>query len=215
MQAKSNDTTHKKEERACPPKPRLPTGGFARRRAVFLDRDGVINHEVNYLARVEDLRLIRGAAAAIRRLNTLGILAVVITNQGGIAKGLFTEKDLHRIHKEIHRRLGRQGARLDGVFYCPHRPEGVVKEYVTVCLCRKPGTLMVEKAVKELDIDFKKSFFVGDATLDILTGKNAGVTTILVETGYGGSDKKHEVTPDFTAKDLSHAVKIIEKHGKK
>jgi len=195
-------------------KKRVYPSKLQRRRAVFLDRDGVINIEVNHLRRAEDFRLIGGAGTAIKRLNELGSLAVVITNQGGIAKGLFTEKDLHGIHQEMHRRLGRRGARLDAVFYCPHRPEGVVKEYVTVCLCRKPATLMVEKAVKELNIDIVGSFFVGDSTGDILTGKRAGVTTILVETGHGGNDKKHEVTPDFTAKDLAHAVKIIEKHSK-
>ncbi|MBI2888532.1 MAG: HAD family hydrolase [Candidatus Liptonbacteria bacterium] len=187
---------------------------MAKRRAVFLDRDGVINKEVDHLNKVEDLRLLPGAAKSIAELNRMGLLTVIISNQGAVAKGLLTAEGLEKINAELLRRLARRGARIDGVYLCLHHPEGSVKKYRLKCDCRKPNPGMVFQAAKELKIDLKKSFFVGDTTSDMLTGQRAGVATILVETGYGGRDKKHEVKPDATVKNLLEAVRYIRRVSK-
>lgn len=181
-------------------------------KAVFLDRDGTINHEVHHLRRVEDLRLLPGTAKAIHDLNRLGYLVIVITNQSAIARGLVDEAGARAIHDELVGRLSKKGASLDGIYYCPHHPKGAVEKYRRVCVCRKPETGMIRKAAKKHNIDLKKSFFIGDTTCDIETGSRAGLTTILVKTGYGGKDGAHKVVSDFTVRNLREAARII-KHS--
>lgn len=177
-----------------------------------MDRDGTLNVEVDYVSDVPQLKLLPRAAAAVRRLNQAGIPAVLITNQGGVAKGLFTEKKLAAIHGKLVEMLAAEGARLDAIFYCPHHPEGTVKEYAIACACRKPGIGMIEKAARELGINLGRSFFVGDMTGDILAGRRAGLTTILVRTGAGGGDGRYEAEPHFVAEDVFEAVDVIEKY---
>ena len=180
-------------------------------KAVFLDRDGTINKEVDVLRDVKQLKVLPGAAEAIKKINQLGFLAIIITNQPVIARGWLTEKEVDAIHAVLIKRLNKKGAKIDAVYYCPHHPNANLKKYRLVCSCRKPDIGMIKKAVKELKIDIKKSFLIGDSTSDILAGNRIGLKTILVKTGYAGQDGKYKARPDFTAKNLIEAVEIIEK----
>jgi len=184
-----------------------------KQRAVFLDRDGVINEEVDQLCNVKDLKIYSFAAKAIKRMNDLGYLVIIITNQPMIAKGFMTEKDLDAIHKKLETELGKEGAKIDAIYYCPHHPEkgfpGEVKELKIKCNCRKPKIGLFLRAKKDFNIDLKKSFCIGDQTMDILAGKRAGCKTILVKTGYGGKDGKFNIRADFVATNLLDATKFI------
>ena len=180
--------------------------------AVFLDRDGTINREVDVLRNVKQLRILPGAAKAIKLINKMGYLAVIITNQPVVARGWRTEEELDEIHAILIRRLGRTGAKIDGVYYCPHHPTANIKKYRMRCTCRKPGIAMIRRAARQFNIEMKGSYMIGDSTRDVLTGKRAGVKTILVKTGYAGEDGKYNVKPDFVAKNLLAAVKIIGKN---
>jgi len=157
----------------------------------------------------DDFRLLPGTAAAIRRLNVAGIPVIVVTNQGGIALGYLTEDDLAAIHERMAELLAAEGAHVDKVYSCPCYPGGTIPRYAKESPDRKPGTGMLERARDELGIDLPKSFLVGDATTDILAGLRAGCTTILVQTGFGGSDAKVVAEPDHTARDLAEAVELI------
>ncbi len=173
--------------------------------AVFIDRDGTINEDVDYLNKVDELRLISGAGAAVKRINQAGLKAVVITNQSAIARGYLSEEGLLAIHEKLVRLLAVDGARLDGVYYCPHHPDDG-------CNCRKPASGMVLAAAKDLDVDLKKSYIIGDKISDIQLGYNLGLTSILVMTGYGRGQKEllsPRIRPDFIADDLYHAVEWI------
>lgn len=184
------------------------------KRAVFLDRDGVIIKEVDNLRRVSQLRLIPGAAKAIQALNKMGVLVIIITNQPVVARGWITEKELAHIHSILLKRLAKKGAKIDALYYCPHHPEANLKKYRQKCFCRKPNIGLIKKAIKDFSISIKKSFIIGDQTRDILTGKNAGLKTILIKTGYGGRDGKFNVKPDFEAKNLIKAIEIVKNYGK-
>lgn len=177
--------------------------------AVFLDRDGVLIRDVDHLSREDQLRLLPGAVKALGRLNRAGWLAVIISNQAAVAKGMLAEAEMYRIGEVLNSRIIKRGARLDAVYYCPHHPEGKVLEYVCKCKCRKPEPGLILKAAKEMSIDLKRSYLVGDKTGDILAGEKAGIKTILVETGYGGGDGKYPMRPDYVTKNLMGAVKII------
>lgn len=180
-------------------------------KAVFLDRDGVINREVDVLRNLKQLRLLSGVARAIRELNKLGFLIIVVTNQPVIARGWLTEEEVDAIHNVLIKRLVQKGARIDAIYYCPHHPNANLKKYRRRCQCRKPNIGLIKKAVEKFEINVKISFMIGDSTGDILTGKRAGLQTILVETGYAGKDGKYNVKPDFVIKNLSEAIKIIKK----
>lgn len=183
------------------------------RKAVFLDRDGVINEEVEYLHTIQDLRVISGVAEGIHKLNKEGFLVIVITNQPVIARGWLTLEGLEEIHQEIGKRIGLKGAVIDAFYHCPHHPDGSLVEYKVVCECRKPGIKMITDATHVFDIDIAKSFLVGDHTRDIMAGKNAGLKTVAVLTGYGAKDGKYPVVADFIAKDLEAAADIIIKEN--
>jgi D,D-heptose 1,7-bisphosphate phosphatase len=178
--------------------------------AIFLDRDGTINREVNHLSNHEQFRLIDGVAEAISKINKLGVLAVVITNQPVIARGELKESELKEIHNKMDTLLGRKGAYLDRLYYCPHHTdsgfEGEISALKIDCDCRKPKIGLFIKAKKDLNIAIEKSWVIGDSTRDILAAQNAGMKSILVGTGHAGKDRSFEVTPDFFAKDLSKAV---------
>lgn len=183
--------------------------------AVFLDRDGTINEDVNFLSSPEQLVLIDGSAEAIREINELGLKVIVFTNQSGIARGYFTEDDLHRVHKRLDELLALRGARIDAYYYCPHHPTEGNGEYKVECECRKPKDGMLQRAAREQNIDLKKSFVIGDRCVDIQAGKTAGATTILVLTGYGLKEyekcRDEKFEPDFIAKNLKEAVGIVKK----
>ncbi|MBP1654886.1 MAG: histidinol-phosphate phosphatase family protein [Bacteroidetes bacterium] len=181
--------------------------------AAFLDRDGTINEEVDFLRSPDQLRLIPGAAAAIRALNDRGIITCVISNQSGIARGFLTEEDLVPIHAELQRELGRAGARVDRIYYCPHHPTEGKPPYNIACGCRKPATGMLERGIGEMDIDPRRSFVVGDRIVDVQAGRALGATTILVLTGYGRTAleecRSRGVVPDQTAPSIVEAVEYI------
>ena len=181
--------------------------------AVFLDRDGTLNLEINYLNSPERLVLLEGAAEAVRRINRAGMLAIGVTNQPVLARGELTFQGLKNIHMRLDRLLGERGAYLDNIYVCPHHPDkgfpGEISELKVDCLCRKPETGLFDLAVKEFKISRRDSWMVGDATSDILAGKRAGLRTILVRTGYSGRDFKYEIEPDFVAQDIAGAVDWI------
>jgi len=175
----------------------------------FLDRDGVIVKQIDHLSRAEDLELIEGAGEAIARLNNADIPVIVVTNQAGIAKGYLTISDLEEIHARLNSELGKHGAHLDALYYCPHHPQATVIEYLKDCPCRKPGTGMLKRARDEKGVDLTLSYLVGDATSDILAGMRAGCRTILVKTGFAGRDGLFDVKPDLVVADLAAAVETI------
>jgi len=181
--------------------------------AIFLDRDGTINQEVNHLSNQEQFELIDGVDKAICQINAAGILAVVVTNQPVIARGELKESELKVIHNKMDTLLGRQGAYLDRLYYCPHHTdsgfEGEIEALKFDCDCRKPKIGLFIQAKKDLNIVLEKSWVIGDSTRDIFAAQNAGMKSILVRTGHAGKDSSYEVTPDFVAKDLSEAVKLI------
>ena len=184
---------------------------LAKRRAVFLDRDGTIIRHVELMRRVADLKFLPHAARAIRAFNKLGFLVVVITNQPVVARGLATPKEIDWIHAVLVRRLKAKGASVDAVYFCPHHPNADVRRYRLACSCRKPEPGMILKALKKFKINPARSFIIGDGLIDIVAGKKAGLTTILVKTGPGSTmDKNYKHTkPDFTVKNLGQAIKII------
>jgi len=184
-----------------------------KQKAVFFDRDGVINEEINLLYKPKQLKLIKGAAEAIKRLNNSEYLVIVITNQPVVARGLCTEEDIREIHKKLETLLGENGAFIDRIYYCPHHPDkgypNENKKYKIECECRKPNIGMLLKAEKEFNIGEKLSFIIGDSTTDIQTGINYGIQTILVKTGYKGLDKKFSVIPNYVFQDLKEAVDFL------
>lgn len=182
------------------------------KKAVFLDRDGTINKEVDNLRNINQLRLLPNVAKAIRKLNQNNFLVIIVSNQPVVARGWITEKELAEIHKILMIRLEKQGAKIDAVYYCPHHPNANLRQYRKDCLDRKPNVGLIKKAVEDFDISLSNSFLIGDSTRDIKTAYNAGIKNILVRTGYAGKDKKFDVVSDFTAKNLLGAVSIICKH---
>ena len=182
-------------------------------RAVFLDRDGTINREVGHLASHEQLELLPGAAQAIREINRSGYRAVVISNQPVLARGDCSWSELKRIHSKMETLLGRQGAYLDRIYFCPHHPHrgyaGEVAELKVSCDCRKPEIGMVKLAAKELNIELSQSWMVGDTPIDVLTARNAGMRAILVETGAPRSGEGTSLAADHVAPDLPAAARYI------
>lgn len=173
---------------------------------VFLDRDGVINEEVDLLHHVDQLRLIPGAASAIAQFNQMGLPVAVVTNQPVVARGLCTEDDIQAIHEALRKLLAAEGAHVDVIEFCPHHENANLPEYRTVCECRKPRPGMLLRAAARLGVDPSKGIIIGDRTGDIRAGQAAGCKTILVRTGYGGLDGQNEVTPDAICADLKEAA---------
>lgn len=183
-----------------------------KQKCIFLDRDGTINKHVGFLRTVELVELEPTAAEAIRLTNESEYLAVVITNQPVIARGECSFEEMERIHNRIHTLLGREGAYLDGIYYCPHHPdkgfEGEVPELKINCDCRKPKTGMLKQAEKDLNADLAHSWFIGDTTMDVQTGCNAGTHTIMLRSG-DPKKEKYDVYPDSMADNLLDAIKKI------
>lgn len=153
--------------------------------AVFLDRDGTLIEERGYLDRLDLIQPFPWASAALRRLREAGYALVLVTNQAGVARGYFDEAFVQEAHRHLAALLEADGVVLDGYYYCPHHPEGVVEAYRRLCRCRKPAPGMVEEAARDLDLDVARSFVIGDKWLDVELAKNAGARGILVRTGYG------------------------------
>jgi D-glycero-D-manno-heptose 1,7-bisphosphate phosphatase len=148
--------------------------------ALFLDRDGVLIEEAPYISSPEQVRLLPGVGEAVARVNRAGVPVIVVTNQSGIARGLFTEADLHAIHRRLDELLARWGAHIDRYYYCPHHPEMGPPEYRRACTCRKPAPGMLLQAAQDFGLDLTKSFLVGDRLTDAQAGMAAGCRTILL-----------------------------------
>jgi len=170
-----------------------------KKKAIFLDRDGVINKEVSYLSNPNDFEFIEGSIEALKILKQKGFLIIIITNQAGIARGFFTEETLEAIHSKMIRILKQNNIELDDIYYCPHHPD-----FTGLCDCRKPNTGMLLKAQLEYNIDLTNSYIVGDTLNDIQTGKAARCKTVLVLTGYGKEEQKNigTIIPDMIFKNL-------------
>ncbi len=169
--------------------------------AMFLDRDGVIIENAHYLARLSDVRLIPGAAAAIRRLNVAGVPVVVVSNQSGVARGYFPESFVRETHDYLDDLLARQGARIDGWYFCPHHPE-----FGPDCECRKPKPGMLLAAARERTLDLSQSWVIGDNMTDLQAGASSGCRTILVRTGHGAT---MQLPNDWTCLNLQAVVDAL------
>lgn len=182
-------------------------------RAIFIDRDGTLNEDIGYVSTPDELILYPWAAEAVRLVNHSEFRAVVITNQSGIARGMYSEETLGKIHERMIDELAREGARIDAVYYCPHHPEIGDLNYRVRCNCRKPRTGMLDAAASDHNIDLTRSFVIGDKTSDILLADNAGAGAALVMTGYGRETLAHpelwRCRPLFVAENVLQAVKQI------
>jgi len=173
-----------------------------KRAAIFIDRDGVINRHADQLCKLEDFHLLRETAKAVKKINDSEFLAIVVTNQPMVAMGLCSIEKLEQIHNKMETILGQGGAKLDGIYVCPHHPN-----YGGQCGCRKPEIGLVKMAEKDFNIDLKSSYLIGDSWRDILCGKNAGLTVIGVKTGHGC--RGIDIKPDYFSKNLLGAVNLI------
>jgi len=187
--------------------------------AVFLDRDGVINEEMGFLNHIDRFRFIPGAIEGIQKLKEAGFLCVVITNQPGVALGVFPESLVDRIHDRMTSRLDEVGVQLDGIYYCPHHEAAVLPAYRCQCPNRKPAPGMIKTAAAELPIDLSRSYVVGDRGVEIEAAGRAGLSSILVETGYGKGEwlyRSHAWThhPTRVVKNLEGAADWIVAHGR-
>jgi len=180
------------------------------RKACFLDRDGVINVEVCYLHEPEKTELIPGISEALGKLRAAGYLAIVVTNQAGVAKGIFPEEDIARTHAKISELLAAEGAAVDDFFYCPHHPD-----HTGQCGCRKPAPGMILAAAAKWDIDLGASFLIGDRLSDIFAGRNAGLAAeYLVMTGYGTTAALDPAAASVAKADtpLAAVIDFLSKH---
>ena len=188
-------------------------------RAVFIDRDGTLSEEVGYINHPERFRLFPYAGEAIRRLNENGWLAIVTTNQAGVARGYFSEEMIETVHKGMEAKLAIDGARLDAVYYCAHHPSVGEPPYRLDCNCRKPKPGLITQAATDFDIDLKKSWMVGDRYSDIQMARNAGVKSAFVLSGYGRGEWEHQrqswtEQPDMVAENLLQVVLNIVEESK-
>jgi D-glycero-D-manno-heptose 1,7-bisphosphate phosphatase len=182
---------------------------MAKRRAVFLDRDGTINVEREYLHSAADFEFIPGAPQAIRLLNDAGFLVIVATNQSGVARGYYDESAISRLHRHLDAELARFGAAIDGYYICPHHPEYATDRVGKLCGCRKPEAGMLIKAANDFSLDLVSSYLIGDKLSDVEAGLNAGCRPILVRTGYGVAESAHLPADIPAYDDLLAAVRAI------
>jgi histidinol-phosphate phosphatase family protein len=185
-----------------------------KQKAVFLDRDGTLNHEnINYITDPDQLILYDSVGESIKILNDSEWKTILVTNQPVIARGNCTIDTLNQIHAKLETLIGRSGAYLDRIYYCPHHPdagfENEIAKYKIICNCRKPNIDLFLKAIDDFNIDIKHSWVVGDSTADIGAAKKLGLSSITVETGYGGMDAKYSFQPEFTLPTINHAVNFI------
>ena len=180
-------------------------------RAVFIDRDGTLSEEVGYINHPERFRLFPYAGEAIRHLNEKGWLAIVTTNQAGVARGYFSEEMVETVHKGMQEQLALDGGRLDAIYYCAHHPSVGEPPYRFDCDCRKPKPGLIKRAVTDFDVDLKASWMVGDRYSDIQMARNAGVKSAFVLSGYGRGEWEHQrqswsEQPDMVAENLLQVV---------
>ena len=172
------------------------------KKACFLDRDGVVNVEVSYLHEPEKTVLENGIVEALKAIHQHGFLAVVVTNQAGVARGKYPEKDISAVHDRLQELLAEHGEKIDAFYYCPHHPE-----HSGECLCRKPNPGMLLKAAEDLNIDIKSSLMIGDRMSDVNAGINAGCkASYLVRTGYGKETLNGEAEPGCPVSDNAYTA---------
>ncbi len=179
------------------------------KKAVFLDRDGTIIEEKNYLQDPDQVVLIAGAAKAISLLSQKGYYIILVSNQSGVARGYFTEKDVIRVNQRVQELLQEQGASIDAMYYCPHHPEGSIAKYKIDCNCRKPKPGMGIQASRELDLELSNCFMIGDKAADVEFAINCGMKNgFLVATGHG---KEQDLPGEYgkRAADILQAAKMI------
>lgn len=175
-------------------------------KAIFLDRDGVINQESGYIKSWKELKLLPRVVEALQLINQSEYVAIVITNQSGIARGLCTYEEVIQIHQKLNNHLLQSQAQIDAFYFCPHHPEGI-NEYALVCTCRKPENDLILQAAKDLNIDLQSSYFIGDSERDIIAGKNSGCITYRVKSGHPIEISTN--SSDFIVEDLFEAVQKI------
>lgn len=189
------------------------------KRAVFIDRDGTLSEEVGYINHPERFRLFPYAAEAVRHLNENGWLAIVTTNQAGVARGYFSEEMIETVHKGMKDQLAMDGASLDAIYYCAHHPSVGEPPYRDDCDCRKPKPGLITRAATDFDIDLKNSWMVGDRYSDIQMARNARVKSAFVLSGYGRGEWEHQrqswtEQPDMVAENLLQVVLNIVEESK-
>jgi len=184
------------------------------RRAVFIDRDGTISEEVGYVNHASRYRVFPFAAEAVRTLNKAGWLAILVTNQAGVARGYFKEEMIGDVHNVLSHELERGSAWLDAIYYCPHHPSVGEPPYRQDCDCRKPRPGLIRRAATDFGLDLARCWMVGDRHSDTELARNAGVRSAFVLTGYGRGEMEHQShgwqhRPDLIAEDLLEAVRAI------
>ena len=180
---------------------------MVKRPAVFLDRDGVLCAEEGYVTTIEKLDIFSYSKSSVELLQQKGYLAICITNQSAVARGMMEEKTLQELNEYLIEKVG-----LDGLYYCPHHPEGRGR-YRIKCNCRKPDIGLIENAIKEWGIERSGSYMVGDRASDVICGKKAGLKTALLESGYGLSRLEETVMPDEIHSDLESFARAIPKYN--
>jgi len=183
-------------------------------RAIFMDRDGTLCEEVGYVNHPERCWLLTRSAEAIRKVNESGFRAVVVTNQAGVARGYFEETMIGLVHERLRRLLAARGARLDGIYYCPHHPDVGEPPYRQDCNCRKPRPGLLLSAAKDLGLDLPRCYVIGDTTKDIEMASRVNATGVLVLTGYGRGEwefhrERFHAQPSHVAEDLLDAVEWV------
>jgi D-glycero-D-manno-heptose 1,7-bisphosphate phosphatase len=197
----------------------MPEILMMKKRAVFLDRDGTINKDVGYPSSFSMIEIFPFSFEAIRKINKAGLLAVIVSNQSGVGRGLIIEKNLLDIHQKLKAAFAQHNAHFDGVYYCPHYRLSSIPRYRKNCRCRKPNSGMGLQAAADLNIDMNNSYMVGDKVGDILFGRNIQAKPILLRTGFGQEAlpklKKKRIVPAYVAPNLLDAVNWILKREKK
>lgn len=182
---------------------------FVKPKAAFIDRDGVINEERNYVHRIEDFVLLPGVAQGLALLRDAGFWLIVVTNQAGIARGYYDQSAMDRLHDHLREQLALQGVALNAIYFCPHHPHGSVKELAFECDCRKPSPGMLLQAAKDFDLDLSSSVLIGDKLSDVQAGKKAGVgRVVMVESGHK-VDASARLQADSVAEDLLAAAHLL------
>ncbi len=176
--------------------------------AVFVDRDGTINEDVEYVHEPEKFKFLPNAIRGMKKMQDMGYRIAIVTAQAGIGLGYFAKEDFYKVNRKMLEGFSKAGVTISKIYFCPHSKS-------EACSCRKPGIALIERAGLDLNLDIKKSFLIGDKTSDIEAGKRAGSKTILVRTGFGGNDGEFDVEPDYVANDLLDAADYISKNKTK